>query len=70
METERKTETEWLTVRDVAALLGVEDGAVRRLLHAKEGTLPGVYLGNRSGWRVRREALEAWLQAKEGQAQP
>ncbi len=52
----------WLTVSQVAALMQTTARTVTRLLHA--GTLPGVYLGTREGWRIRRADVDALVSAR------
>lgn len=47
----------FLTPEEVASLLRVPPGAVRRLL--RRGELPAVRIG--SAWRVEEEALERWV---------
>lgn len=54
---------DWLTVGQAATLLGVEEGTIRRLLNKK--VVPGVYLGTRAGWRVRRDTIERWMLEQE-----
>ena len=50
----------WLTVAQVAELLGVKPATVRRWL--AEGLLEGVRLpGTRSGWRISQSAVERFL---------
>ena len=49
---------EFLTVRDVAALLQSTTYAVGRA--CRNGQLPGVYLSRRTGWRIPRAALASW----------
>lgn len=43
------------TVRDAAAILGITEGHVRRLLSSKD--LFGVPFGGRIGWRIPRDHL-------------
>lgn len=47
-----------LTPDDVATQLQMHRDTVRRLL--REGTLPGLKIGR--SWRVRREALDLWIE--------
>ncbi len=63
------SEQQWLTVREVAALLRVKPYTVDRLLHQKDAGLPGVYLGKHAGWRVSRDTLATWMQEHEGKTQ-
>ena len=55
----RSRSAEWLTVRDIAGLLHVSDGTVRRWIRA-EG-MEAKFFGGRTGYRVRRSDLEAFL---------
>ena len=48
-----------LTVDQVAARLQVNEQTVRRWL--REGELIGVPFGGRTGWRVREDELQAFL---------
>lgn len=48
-----------LTVRDVAEQLSVTEETVRRWL--RDGKLAGVVLSRKAGWRIRPEALTAFL---------
>jgi excisionase family DNA binding protein len=49
---------DFLTVEEVAAWLHLPEMTVSRLLN--QGKLPGIYAGNREGWRIRRTDLETW----------
>ena len=49
----------YLTVAEVAERLRVYPGTVKRWL--REGKLVGVQLGDRAGWRIAEEDLEAYL---------
>jgi excisionase family DNA binding protein len=49
---------EFMTVKEVARLLRVGESTVSRLLN--EGKLPGIYTGNRQGWRIRRQDVMNW----------
>ncbi len=51
--------TEFLTVAEVAEALRTSERTVVRLL--KSGKLPGIYLGTREGWRIRRADLRMWI---------
>ena len=51
--------TEYLTVSDVADRLKVQPLTVRRWL--KSGSLVGIQLGDRAGWRIAEDDLEAFL---------
>jgi excisionase family DNA binding protein len=57
--------SEWLTVAEVAAVLHTKAATVIRLLHKK--TLPGMYLGTREGWRIRRSDVDALASAQQGE---
>ena len=46
---------DWLTTEEAADYLRVHVNTVRRW--AREGTIPAAKLGNRGGFRFRREAL-------------
>ena len=50
---------EWLTVEDVAAQLKVHPETVRRWLRAEK--LDGIWLSDRGGWRISREAFDRFL---------
>jgi len=50
---------EYLTAADVAALLRVHPETVKNWLRA--GTLSGVILSDRAGWRVRRADVDRFL---------
>jgi excisionase family DNA binding protein len=53
-------DSEFVTVREVAAELRCSPHTVRRRIHA--GEIPAVQLGGpRTGLRVPRAALQAWL---------
>lgn len=49
----------YLTIKEVAERLRVSERSVRRWLLASE--LKGFRLGDRAGWRVREEDLEAFV---------
>jgi len=58
---------QWLTVEQIAATLQVSEQTVRRWLRAKE--LPGLNLGGKAGYRVRRGDLDRFIaQRLEGNA--
>lgn len=50
---------EWLTVQDVVRLLGVHEDTVRRWL--RSGQLKGRRFGGKTGYRIRRTDLDAFL---------
>jgi excisionase family DNA binding protein len=59
---------DYLTVREVARLLRLSEDTVRDMLNA--GRLPGYRLGQRrTGWRISRAELDAWIQARRGPRQ-
>lgn len=68
--TEQHEWAEWddlpliLTVSQVAEVLQVHETTVKRWL--RDGRLPGLKLGDRGDWRIRREALRRFLQDREG----
>ncbi len=49
----------WYTVQDVVQELQVHEQTVRRWI--KSGELPAYALGDRAGYRVAREDLEAFM---------
>ena len=49
----------YLTIKEVAARLRVSERSVRRWLLG--GELKGFRFGDRAGWRVREEDLEAFV---------
>ncbi len=53
------TRTEWLTVRDVAVLLRVGEGTVRRWIRAER--LKAKFFGGRIGYRISDRDLETFL---------
>ncbi len=55
----------WLTVTELANLLGVHQRTIYRALSS--GRLGGVRVG--AAWRVRREDLETWLGAQDERQQ-
>ena len=58
--------THTMTVAEAAAARAIGEEQTRRLLRA--GTLFGVPLGGRAGWRVSRSALEELLRERSGPA--
>jgi excisionase family DNA binding protein len=61
------SEETWYTVEDIAQLLKVHPDTVRSWL--RDGRLRGRNFGGRTGYRVRRSALDAFLADKpEGNA--
>lgn len=55
-------EERYLTVEQVAERLQVRRETVREWL--RRGLLPGVRLGDRTGWRIRPSDLERFLDAR------
>ena len=55
---ESKRKRAWLRVEDVAEQLDVGAESVRRWL--RSGELRGTKLGDKAGWRVRQEDLDAF----------
>jgi len=54
-----QTGSNWLTTEEAARYLKVNVGTLRRW--AREGVIPAAKLGNRGGFRFRREALDRFL---------
>jgi excisionase family DNA binding protein len=61
---EKGARDEWLTVKDVAALLKVSEETVRRWV--REGELPALALGRKAGFRIRPADLEVFIAARYG----
>jgi excisionase family DNA binding protein len=63
------TSEQWLSVQDVVELLGVHEQTVRRWI--KSGELTAYLLGDRAGYRIASEDLQAFMErrrvAPEGQ---
>jgi excisionase family DNA binding protein len=57
------SQEKWLDSSQIAELLGVNRDTVRRWL--RSGALKGVYVGGRSGYRVRQSDLDEFLRARE-----
>jgi excisionase family DNA binding protein len=55
----RTSRTEWLSVRDIAVLLHVSEGTIRRWIG--RGRLKAKFFGGRIGYRISDSALEAFL---------
>jgi excisionase family DNA binding protein len=53
---------DYLTVQEVSDELRVTPNTVRIWLRA--GDLPGSYLSDRAGWRILREDLDAYVEAR------
>lgn len=59
----RAVDEQWLTVEDVVTLLKVHEETVRKWL--REGTLRGVLLSRKSGYRIRASDLDRFLAERE-----
>lgn len=57
-----------LTVRQAAEALGVNEESVRRWL--RSGALRGYMLATKFGYRIRREDLDAFIEARKRWTQP
>ena len=56
---------EWMTVEEVTTLLKVSKETVRRWI--RDGALPVLVVGGRrGGYRIRREELDRFIQARYG----
>ncbi len=53
---------EWLRTPEAARYLGVHIETMRRW--AREGTIPAAKLGNRGGFRFKREDLDRFLERR------
>jgi excisionase family DNA binding protein len=53
---------EWMRTPEAAKYLGVHVETMRRW--AREGTIPAAKLGNRGGFRFKREDLDRFLQTR------
>ncbi len=58
----------WYTVQDVVQELQVHEQTVRRWI--KSGELPAYALGDRAGYRVAREDLEAFMERRRVDDEP
>ena len=56
-------EDKWLSSDNIAKTLGVNRDTVRRWL--RTGALKAVYVGGRTGYRIRESDLEAFLRARQ-----
>ena len=62
-----QADSSWLTTEEAALYLKVNVGTLRRW--AREGVIPAAKLGNRGGFRFRREDLDRFLESRrQGQA--
>ncbi len=57
-----QTDSNWLTTEEAARYLKVNVGTLRRW--AREGVIPAAKLGNRGGFRFRREDLDRFLESR------
>jgi excisionase family DNA binding protein len=55
-------QSEWVRTPDAAQYLGVHVETVRRW--AREGVIPAAKLGNRGGFRFKREDLDRFLERR------
>ena len=58
----RSTLARFLTVADTAEMLNVSVGQAYSLL--RSGELPAIRIGARGQWRVERDVLESYIEAK------
>lgn len=58
------SEDRWLTVAQIAELIGVHEQTVRRWL--RSGVLPGRNLGGKAGYRVRAQDVDTFMLGQEG----
>ncbi len=54
-----QSDSSWLTTEEAARYLRINVGTLRRW--AREGTIPAAKLGNRGGFRFKREDLDRFL---------
>ena len=59
-----REETGWLTTPEAAEYLQVHQETVRNW--ARKGVIPAAKLGNRGGFRFRREDLDRFLENRRG----
>ena len=57
-----KQQTEWLRTPEAAKYLGVHLDTMRRW--ARDGVIPAAKLGNRGGFRFKREDLDRFLERR------
>ena len=55
-------QSDWIRTPEAAKYLGVHIETVRRW--AREGVIPAAKLGNRGGFRFKREDLDRFLEAR------
>ena len=53
------TESRFLTLADVAAILNISDSQTYALV--RSGELPAIKIGGRGQWRVERDQLESYI---------
>jgi excisionase family DNA binding protein len=58
----------WLTTEEAAEFLRVHVETMRRW--ARTGLIPAAKLGNRGGFRFRREDLDRFLESRRGSGEP
>lgn len=56
-------DTGWLRTPEAAKYLGVHEETIRRW--AREGAIPAAKLGNRGGFRFRRDDLDRFLERRQ-----
>ena len=56
------SDTTWLRTPEAAKYLGVHEETIRRW--AREGVIPAAKLGNRGGFRFKREDLDNFLERR------
>jgi excisionase family DNA binding protein len=61
------TDPNWLTTTEAARYLRVNVGTLRRW--AREGAIPAAKLGNRGGFRFKREDLDRFLENRQTTAE-
>jgi len=59
MQVQQQAGERWLTVADIVDALHVHEATVRRWI--KSGDLEATELGNRAGYRIRREDFDRFL---------
>ncbi len=60
---ERPNSEGWLRTREAAAYLQVNEETLRRWV--RTGVIPAAKLGNRGGFRFRREDLDRFVQSRQ-----
>ena len=59
---------EWITTKDIAERLDIHVETVRRWL--RTGSLRGVHVGGKGGYRIRQSDLEEFLRSRENSKAP